>query len=54
MNAPTFGRPVPMSGGESPRSGVGQGPRLRAETHFGVQAGALPVELRIHFCVFLT
>jgi hypothetical protein len=31
--------------GMSPHSGVSQVPRLRAETHFGVQARALPVEL---------
>ena len=29
----------------SPHSGVSQVPRLRAETHFGVQAWALPVGL---------
>jgi hypothetical protein len=29
----------------SPRTGVSQVPRLRAETHFGVQARALPVGL---------
>jgi hypothetical protein len=33
--------------GMSPRSGVNQVPRLRAETHFGVQARALPAGL--HF-----
>ena len=31
--------------GMSPHSGVSQVPRLRAETHFGVQARALPVGL---------
>ena len=33
--------------GMSPRSGVSQVPRLRAETHFGVQARALLVGLHI-------
>ena len=31
--------------GMSPRSGVSHVPRLRAETHFGVQARALPAGL---------
>jgi len=31
--------------GMSPRLGVSQAPRLRAETRFGVQARALPVGL---------
>jgi len=33
--------------GMSPRSGVSQAPRLRAETHSGVQARALPAGLHI-------
>jgi hypothetical protein len=33
--------------GMSPHMGVSQVPRLRAETHFGVQARVLPVGL--HF-----
>ena len=48
MNAPNFGRPVPTSGGGCrPAWGVSQVPRLRAETHFGVQARALPAGLHI-------
>ena len=34
-----------LLGGMSPHSGLSQVPRLRAETHFGVQARALPVGL---------
>jgi hypothetical protein len=36
--------PRPLAG-MSPRLGVRQVPRLRAKTHFGVQARALPIGL---------